>query len=689
MGIVLLPPQVANQIAAGEVVESPSAVVKELMENSFDAGATAVQVEIEKGGIKRILIRDNGCGIAKDELALALQRHATSKIKTIDDLDSLLSMGFRGEALASIAAVSRLTLTSRSQDASMAYAVNVEGIGQEAVVTPSAHPIGTSIEVCDLFFNTPARRRFVRSEKTEFMAIEEIFKRLALARMDIALSLKHNNKVIYDLKAVDKNNTQQLRKRLAQIMSPKFAQEAKEFSQQTIDLAMRGYIELTSTAKPQCYFFLNGRIIRDKVVQHAMKEAFTQEVGQAMSVSYVCFLTMDAKEVDVNVHPQKYAVRFRDSRAVHDFIYNVITNIVRQEQQVLPESFAETSTVMTDHQYGDFKPLKTDAQKVDNFIQNLDNTAKTTSTTSTDNPAQSRYDKMFHRNSTSSGFAHKTGGNFGYFAGNTASRSTIKQDLNYLQQSSAQRQQVTASPLSGEELVAPSSHNYPLSPKVTDSQQEKIAVASTNAETSNNAIDEPLSILCPWLNQDADLATQQPCLYQILQLTKQHYAVIIGQGVLWLVDLQELAKALFIERMSTTQVLQANRLLATINIPLSAPLQPLTNPDVQKNLKDLGFHITSTNKAIEVTTVPALVRQMNLTNVVTSLSRNIDSNAGIRELQMALAKIVLVDVLPSYFSMAMAQAMLRGVQYEAFWQEHSTCARKIDVDALIKEKFGS
>lgn len=370
MSIHELPPQVANQIAAGEVVERPSAVVKELIENSFDAGATRVLVDIDQSGSSKILIRDNGSGIPHDELGLALKRHATSKISSIDDLNQLMSMGFRGEALASIAAVSRLTLTSKTKDQSMAYAVSVEGIGQVPSISPAAHPNGTSVEIRDLFFNTPARRRFLRSEKTEFMQIEEIFRRLAISRGDVALTLKHNGKVVYDLKNSD--NEESYLKRLAIILGKAFINDVVKVDTSLDDIKLKGYVSLVEEKHPSQYFFVNSRIVKDKTIVHAIKEAFSTTLGKDGNVSYVCFLSIHPSEVDINVHPQKFEVRFQESRKVHDFIQNSITNGLRREEQVLPESFEETISPLSGHNYGSFKVINVNEDIQKNFVQVLD-----------------------------------------------------------------------------------------------------------------------------------------------------------------------------------------------------------------------------------------------------------------------------------------------------------------------------
>lgn len=324
MTIAILPARLANQIAAGEVVERPASVVKELVENSLDAGATSIRIDIEKGGAKRIRIIDNGKGIAKDELGLALSRHATSKIKDLNDLESISSLGFRGEALASISSVSRLTLTSKPHEQESAWQANAEGRDMAVTINPAAHPNGTTIDVCDLFFNTPARRKFLRTEKTEFGHIEEVIKRVALARFDVSFVLTHNHKVIKQFRLV--NSAAQRNKRVAQICGQKFIDNALEVDCQHDGFHLHGWIAQPSFYRGQndlCYSYVNGRMMRDKLINHAIRQAYAELLPNDSYPAFVLFLNLDFREVDVNVHPAKHEVRFHQGRYVHDFIYSV------------------------------------------------------------------------------------------------------------------------------------------------------------------------------------------------------------------------------------------------------------------------------------------------------------------------------------------------------------------------------
>ncbi|AUD61847.1 DNA mismatch repair protein MutL [Shewanella sp. Pdp11] len=329
MGIQILPPQLANQIAAGEVVERPASVVKELVENSLDAGASRVDIEIDKGGSKLIKIRDNGSGIPKDELALALSRHATSKLHTLDDLEAILSFGFRGEALASISSVSRLTLTSRTADQTEAWQAHAEGADMAVKVMPAAHPVGSTIEVVDLFFNTPARRRFLKSDKTEFTHIDEWLKRIALVRGDIHFTLTHNGKTVRNYRPA--MNEAQYLQRLTQVSGRPFAEQALKIECQHDDLRLSGYLQspwspvITDTH----FFYVNGRLIRDRLVNHAVLQAFAQK-AELEQPGYVLMLDIDPHQVDVNVHPAKHEVRFHQSRYVHDYILQALQSALEE-----------------------------------------------------------------------------------------------------------------------------------------------------------------------------------------------------------------------------------------------------------------------------------------------------------------------------------------------------------------------
>lgn len=335
MPIQVLPPQLANQIAAGEVVERPASVVKELVENSIDAGATRIDIDIERGGAKLIRIRDNGCGIGQNELALALARHATSKIASLDDLEAIVSLGFRGEALASISSVSRLILTSRTAEQSEAWQAYAEGRDQAVTIKPAAHPVGTTLEVLDLFYNTPARRKFMRTEKTEFNHIDEIVRRIALARFDVTINLSHNGKIVRQYRAVQEGASRQ--RRLGAICGTAFIEHALELEWQHGDLALRGWVvrpenaAAVSTEMQYCY--VNGRMMRDRLINHAIRQACDSQLAADRQPAFVLYLEVPPHQVDVNVHPAKHEVRFHQSRLVHDFIYQGVRSVLQQPQE--------------------------------------------------------------------------------------------------------------------------------------------------------------------------------------------------------------------------------------------------------------------------------------------------------------------------------------------------------------------
>ena len=326
MPIQILPPILANQIAAGEVVERPASVVKELVENCLDAGADRIEIELEKGGSQLIRIRDNGSGIGKDELALALSRHATSKISTIEDLESIASLGFRGEALASISSVSRLTLTSRPEGQSEAWQAFAEGREMAVTLRPAAHPHGTTLEVRDLFFNTPARRKFLKSEKTEFSHVDELIRRLALSRFDVTFLLQHNGKQVRQYR-VARSDEERLR-RVAAACGPAFLQRALRIDSEHMGLSLCGWLlppaAPTDTTPDLQYCYVNGRMMRDKLLTHAIRQGYLEAFGTETAPSYVLYLVLDPGQVDVNVHPAKHEVRFHEARLVHDFVVRVI-----------------------------------------------------------------------------------------------------------------------------------------------------------------------------------------------------------------------------------------------------------------------------------------------------------------------------------------------------------------------------
>ncbi|MFK7887887.1 MAG: DNA mismatch repair endonuclease MutL [Gammaproteobacteria bacterium] len=328
MPIQKLPDTLINQIAAGEVVERPASVLKELMENSLDAGATRIEVIADEGGVRRLCVRDNGRGIERDEMPLALSRHATSKIASLDDLTNVASLGFRGEALPSIASVSRLSLSTRTQNDDSGAQLDAHG-GELKDPRPAAHSVGSTIDVRDLFFNVPARRKFLRTAKTEFSHLDTVFKRVALSHFDVAFRLTHNGKVVADLPAAATREHKE--RRVAQLLGGDFVNNALYLEHSAAGLTLSGWIALPTYSRAQAdrqYFYLNRRMIRDKLIAHAVRLGYQDVLFHGRQPAYVLFLEMPAANVDVNAHPAKTEVRFRDGRTVHDFVFRSVEQVL-------------------------------------------------------------------------------------------------------------------------------------------------------------------------------------------------------------------------------------------------------------------------------------------------------------------------------------------------------------------------
>ncbi len=357
--IKLLSPRLANQIAAGEVVERPASVIKELLENSIDAGATRLDIDIEQGGVKLIRIRDNGSGVEKEDLPMALSRHATSKIYELDDLEAVGTLGFRGEALASISSVSRLSLCSNTETSGSGWKVQAEGRDMEAELSPAPHPTGTTVEVRDLFFNTPARRKFLRTEKTEFNRIDEVIKRLALSRFDVAFNLNHNGRAIHSWRAAQ--SKAECERRVAQVCGPAFIDNSVHVDIERAGLRLWGWVALPTFSRSQAdlqHFYVNGRAIRDKLVTHAVRQAYQDVLYHGRHPAFVLFLELDPATVDVNVHPTKHEVRFRDGRMVHDFLFRSLHHAladVRPEDQMAQAREQESREMASGLAAGEFK----------------------------------------------------------------------------------------------------------------------------------------------------------------------------------------------------------------------------------------------------------------------------------------------------------------------------------------------
>ncbi len=328
MPIRVLPPNLVDQIAAGEVIERPASVVKELFENALDAGAHRIEIDVEGAGLALIRVRDDGCGLAPQELPLALARHATSKIATLDDLEAIASFGFRGEALPSIASVARLRLVSRAAGLEQACELSVEG-GSAAPLKPAAHPTGTSVEVRDLFYNVPARRKFVRTPSTEFSHILRQVERLALGHPQVSVRLRHNGRELLQLPAA--TDVPGREQRLDRLLGAEFRPRALRIERQMGGLALSGWVGLPTAARAQPdmqFWFVNGRAVRDRLLANAVRQGFRDVLYSGRHPSYVLHLTLDPRLVDVNAHPAKLELRFRDSRSVHDSVFRAIEAVL-------------------------------------------------------------------------------------------------------------------------------------------------------------------------------------------------------------------------------------------------------------------------------------------------------------------------------------------------------------------------
>jgi len=340
--IQFLPSHLINQIAAGEVVERPANALKEIVENSLDAGATHISVEIAGGGIKLLRVCDNGCGMEADDLPLALSRHATSKIKSLADLERVKSMGFRGEGLASIASVSRLTLTSRTAQNAHAHQIRASD-GALGEVAAAAHPVGTTIEIAELFFNTPARRKFLKSENTEYAHCATMLERLALANPAVSFSLKNNGKAVFDYPA------QPLLERVAAIVGAAFQAASLPIDCHAGEMALRGFISKPTFAQGKSdkqFFFVNNRFVRDKVMLHAVKQAYRDVLHNQITPAFVLFLDLPPEQVDVNVHPTKTEIRFRDSQAVHQMIFHALNKALAETRADVTESVSNAGAIL-------------------------------------------------------------------------------------------------------------------------------------------------------------------------------------------------------------------------------------------------------------------------------------------------------------------------------------------------------
>ncbi|MFU2134225.1 DNA mismatch repair endonuclease MutL [Gallibacterium anatis] len=558
MPIQILPPLLANQIAAGEVVERPASVVKELIENSLDAGADKIQIDIEQSGSRLIRIRDNGYGIAKAEIQLSLVRHATSKIATLDDLENILSLGFRGEALASISSVSRLTLTSRTAEQNEAWQVYAQGQEMDTTIVPASHPVGTTVEVENLFFNTPARRKFLRSDKTEFAHIDEVVKRIALAKPTVHFTLTHNGKLIHQYKAANDTNSQL--KRLAAICGNDFTEHALRIDWQYEEMHLQGWVAEPRFFRSQNdfnYSYVNGRMMKDKVILHAVRQAYADYLSPDQYPAFVLFLDLDPTLVDVNVHPTKHEVRFHQARLVHDFILQGVANALAQTSELFAQNDESTMIVEAEksqhiaepnahyqptfNTHNAFPPaFKNNRQAAGENIFNANNRWVSTSSSQNDKAAYRQYEKLLQS-------AH-----------------------------------------SDEQLSSTSiSNNRPN------------AIESTVIESSSN------------------LTEQNDERLKVLTLLPQGYLCLQQQEQLYLLSVQKLQQL-----HCHLQLQQADKSMQALLIPTTFQLdnsQLDTFHQYQAFFSQAGFQIQRYEQRITITQVAMPLRQQNLQQIVMSL----------------------------------------------------------------------
>lgn len=558
MPIQILPPLLANQIAAGEVVERPASVVKELIENSLDAGADKIQIDIEQSGSRLIRIRDNGYGIAKAEIQLSLVRHATSKIATLDDLENILSLGFRGEALASISSVSRLTLTSRTAEQNEAWQVYAQGQEMDTTIVPASHPVGTTVEVENLFFNTPARRKFLRSDKTEFAHIDEVVKRIALAKPTVHFTLTHNGKLIHQYKAANDTNSQL--KRLAAICGTDFTEHALRIDWQYEEMHLQGWVAEPRFFRSQNDFnfsYVNGRMMKDKVILHAVRQAYADYLSPDQYPAFVLFLDLDPTLVDVNVHPTKHEVRFHQARLVHDFILQGVANALAQTSELFAQNDESTMVV--------------EAEKSQHIAEPNAHYQSTFNTNNAFPPAfknnrQAAGENIFNANNR------------------WASTSSSQNDK------AAYRQY---------EKLLQSAHS--------DEQISSTSISNNRPNAIESTVIEPSS----------NLTEQNDERLKVLTLLPQGYLCLQQQEQLYLLSVQKLQQL-----HCHLQLQQADKSMQALLIPTTFQLdnsQLDTFHQYQAFFSQAGFQIQRYEQRITITQVAMPLRQQNLQQIVMSL----------------------------------------------------------------------
>lgn len=660
MTIKILPARLANQIAAGEVVERPASVVKELVENSLDSGATKIDVEIEKGGAKLIRVRDNGKGIVKDELGLALSRHATSKIHTLDDLEAIVSLGFRGEALASISSVSRLTITSRTATQSEAWSAYSEGREMQVKLQPAAHPIGTTVEVLDLFFNTPARRKFLRTEKTEFTHIDELLKRIALSRFDVTLNLRHNGKVIRQYRAA--KNDIQAEKRIAAVCGNPFVRNMLKIELEHQGLKLHGWITTPEGARQQSdlqYCYVNGRMMRDKLINHAIRQSYETSLRPDQFATYVLFIELDPHQVDVNVHPAKHEVRFHQARLVHDFIYQALSDALSQtrhleaqpvnESAFYRETERENSERESSENQSDLTPSQTSDQALspqttssavesesvvpERVFQAIENTPDYPGRAGFESQRESHHIADSAPSQRSDWVNQASAAKAPYGNGRTQAKDAIRKD-------SPSKQELAAY----QELM-----------KTPDFETETTASKPLNTESVVTSPSKPVVI------------TQ---LGKAISVVDSRYLVMGSKEGVALVSLERALWYRVRGQLScSTEPLKAQPLLVPLSMKISADLVDLS-AQYQTSFEKLGIQLkVRGSNNLMVMGVPAPLRQQNIQQIVSDLLSYLASSQANEQLSVEQMSDWLADHVteakPDY---TLSEAIQIIAELEMLWQ---------------------
>jgi DNA mismatch repair protein MutL len=650
MTIKILPARLANQIAAGEVVERPASVVKELVENSLDAGATKIDIDLSKGGSKLIRIRDNGSGIDKEELSLALSRHATSKIDSLDDLEAISSLGFRGEALASISSVSRLTLTSRTATQSEAWSAYAEGREMAVKIDPAAHPKGTTVEVADLFFNTPARKKFLRTEKTEFSHIDELLKRIALSRLDVTINLRHNGKSVRQYRAA--KHSPQTEKRLQAVCGSAFVRHMVEVQVEHQGLVLRGWITTPEGARQTNdlqYCYVNGRMMKDKLINHAIRQSYERALSPDQYAAFVLYIELDPSQVDVNVHPAKHEVRFHQARLVHDFIYQGLSDALQQTESVdVTPKTASAFHDVSEYTHGD----ETNQNAGTKHSLSIQSDRAYSGSTKGDYPNQGQPEE--HRVSDSG------------------------QSNDWRQSESSLTKAASSSSSANHQANHP-----PSKPQVTKAYQEAYKNLMTPLDSSELEQREQEIHTKPENVTDAATRTQlqhaAPEPSSVSTLTRIEKSVAIVDESYLLVMLTEQAGLLnlsYLEWLRTySQLGGGTESPAPKSQPLLIPLRVTLEQDIvasiqeiEPQLHQLGFQFKFTPSSVMLMAVPAPLREKNLTDITAQLGEwltTLEQDCDLRTLTGWLTH--QATVLKSSYTLSQAVQLL--AEAENLWQE--------------------